>query len=102
MLYDLYHYNHQPENWKIHEVAAAPHKKVDTTNSNDWGGGQTWRLLQFAYTVSFLCLLRFDEVLKIQAHDIEFVSETCIKLTLPFRKTAQNGGKCSSSDSLEK
>ena len=89
MLYDLYHFNHREENWKIREVAS--HKKSYTTE--DWGGGQTRRLLQFAYTISFLCLLRFDEVLKIQAHDIEFMSETCIKLTLPFRKTAQNGGK---------
>ena len=89
MLYDLYHFNHHEENWKIHEVAS--HKKSDTTE--DWGGGQTHHLLQFAYTISFLRLLRFDEVLRIQAHDIEFMSETCIKLTLPFRKTAQNGGK---------
>ncbi|KAK6991680.1 hypothetical protein R3P38DRAFT_3331684 [Favolaschia claudopus] len=44
------------------------------------------------YVLSFLCLLRFDEVLKIQLHDIEWVSDTCIKLTLPFRKTSQFGG----------
>ena len=92
MLHDLYHFNHQEENWKICEVAS--HKKSDATE--DWGGGQTCQLLQFAYTISFLCLLHFDEVLKIQAHDIEFMSETCIKLTLPFRKTAQHGGKYSS------
>ena len=30
---------------------------------------------------------------KIQVHDIEIVSPTCIKLTLPFRKTAQDGGE---------
>ena len=89
MLYNLYHFNHCEEYWEICEVASC--KKSDATE--DWGGGQTWQLLQFAYTISFLCLLWFDEVLKIQAHDIEFMSETCIKLTLPFRKTAQNGGK---------
>jgi hypothetical protein len=89
MLYNLYHFNHCKENWEIREVASR--KKTGATE--DWGGGQTRRPLQFAYTISFLCLLRFDEVLKIQAHDIEFMSKTCIKLTLPFRKTAQNGGK---------
>ncbi|KAJ7803541.1 DNA breaking-rejoining enzyme [Mycena olivaceomarginata] len=58
----------------------------------DWGGGRARRLLILAYVLSFLCLLRFDEVLKIQMHDIEWISDTCIKLTLPFRKTNQFGG----------
>ncbi|KAJ7737404.1 hypothetical protein B0H14DRAFT_3117790 [Mycena olivaceomarginata] len=58
----------------------------------DWGGGRARRLLMLAYVLSFLCLLRFDEVLKIQMHDIEWISDTCIKLTLPFRKTNQFGG----------
>ena len=76
VLYDLYwHFNHHEENWKIPEVAS--HKKSNIIE--DWGGGQTCQLLQSAYTISFLCLLRFDEVLKIQAHDSEFMSETCIK-----------------------
>ncbi|KAJ7791827.1 DNA breaking-rejoining enzyme [Mycena olivaceomarginata] len=57
----------------------------------DWGGGRARRLLILAYVLSFLCLLRFDEVLKIQMHDIEWISDTCIKLTLPFRKTNQFG-----------
>lgn len=45
-----------------------------------------------AYTLAFLCLLRVDEVLKIQMHDIKFVTPKCIQLNLPFRKTHQNGG----------
>lgn len=57
-----------------------------------WGGARARRLLHAAYTISFICLLRFDEVLRIQCHDIEVVSKTCIKLTLPFRKTSQFGG----------
>ncbi|KAK7025742.1 hypothetical protein R3P38DRAFT_3316397 [Favolaschia claudopus] len=55
------------------------------------GGARARRLLTLAYVLAFLCLLRFDEVLKIQIHDIEWVSDTCIKLTLPFRKTSQFG-----------
>jgi hypothetical protein len=38
-------------------------------------------------------LLRVDEVLKIEMHHIEFISDTKIKLTLPFRKTHQFGCK---------
>ncbi|KAF9232476.1 hypothetical protein BU15DRAFT_31114, partial [Melanogaster broomeanus] len=55
---------------------------------DDWGGGRARRLLQAAYTIAFLCLLRFDEVLKIQMHDISFFEDGMI-LTLPFRKTHQ-------------
>ncbi|KAJ7362938.1 hypothetical protein DFH08DRAFT_664383, partial [Mycena albidolilacea] len=62
---------------------------------DDWGGARARRFLTLAYALSFLCLLRFDEVLKIQMHDIEWISDTCIKLTLPFRKTNQFGGKLS-------
>ena len=81
MLYDLYwHFKWHEENWKIPEVASDKKSNI----IEDWGGGQTCQLLQSAYAISFLCLLCFDEVLKIQAHDSEFVSETCIKLTLPF------------------
>jgi hypothetical protein len=51
-------------------------------------------MLQCIYIISFLCLLRFDEVLKIQAHHLEVVEEASgqIRLTLPFRKTHKFGG----------
>jgi hypothetical protein len=51
-------------------------------------------MLQCIYTIAFLCLLRFDEVLRIQLKDIEVVDKFKghIKLTLPFRKTHQYGG----------
>lgn len=90
-LYKLYHYNHKPEVAEIKEYAAGSRKKPKPPN--DWGGGgRARRFLGLAYALSFLCLLRFDEVLKIQMHDIEWISDTCIKLTLPFRKTNQFGG----------
>ncbi|KAJ7683403.1 DNA breaking-rejoining enzyme, partial [Mycena olivaceomarginata] len=90
-LYKLYHYNHKPEVAEIKEYAAGSRKKPKPPN--DWGGGgRARRFLGLAYALSFLCLLRFDEVLKIQMHDIEWISDTCIQLTLPFRKTNQFGG----------
>ncbi|KAG2044366.1 hypothetical protein BDR03DRAFT_930434 [Suillus americanus] len=46
ILLKLYHHNHLPENWT---------------------------LLQAAYTVAFLCMLRFDEVFKIQVHDLYLI-----------------------------
>jgi len=51
-------------------------------------------MLNAIYSIAFLCLLRFDEALKIQAHHLEVVDEGRgeIKLTLPFRKTHKNGG----------
>jgi len=52
------------------------------------------RLLQAVYTISFLCLLRSDEVLKIRREHVELLEgPKRIKLTLPFRKTHQGGGK---------
>jgi hypothetical protein len=51
-------------------------------------------MLQCIYSISFLCLLRFDEVLRIELKDIEVVDKLKgqIKLTLSFRKTNQTGG----------
>jgi hypothetical protein len=46
------------------------------------------------YVLSFLCLLRFDEVLSIQAHNLEIFDkdEGIIMLSLTSRKTHQTGG----------
>ncbi|KAG1869945.1 hypothetical protein F4604DRAFT_1584165 [Suillus subluteus] len=59
-----------------------------------WGGGRVRRLLQAAYTVAFLCMLRFDKVLKIQVHDLHVHKDKPdeVVLHLPFCKTHQNGG----------
>jgi hypothetical protein len=44
--------------------------------------------------LAFTCLLRFDEVLKIQSHDIHIIQEgNMLEVTLPFRKTNQFGGE---------
>ncbi|OSD07360.1 DNA breaking-rejoining enzyme [Trametes coccinea BRFM310] len=60
-----------------------------------WAGHKVRQMLQALYVVSMLCLLRYDEALRIMWTDINF---TCIggvpvvELRLPFRKTDQNGG----------
>lgn len=95
MLYKLYHFNHKLTNWNIKPIAPVSRKKEDHVTGDQihkWGGGRTHRLLQAAYTIALICLLRFDEVLKIKAEDIEQISPTHMKLTLPFCKTSQFGG----------
>ena len=76
--------------YPIHRLGEAP------INANDdhWGGGRLRLMLNAIYSIAFLCLLRFDEALKIQAHHLEVVDEGKgeIKLTLPFRKTHNTGG----------
>jgi hypothetical protein len=63
----------------------------------DWGGARIRLMLHALYVVSFLCLLRYDKALQIQAHDLEWVQKkdgtVGLKLSLPFRKTSQYGGK---------
>ncbi|KAG2112581.1 uncharacterized protein F5147DRAFT_632239 [Suillus discolor] len=86
ILFKLYHHNHLDENWAIQ-----PYQPGERLNSHHWGGGRARRLLQAAYTIAFVCMLRFDEVLKIQVHDFG-VFEKGVTLHLPFRKTHQNGG----------
>lgn len=60
-----------------------------------WAGGNTRRLLFAAFTIAYLCLLRVDEVLKIKFSHLKWDThdENLIVLTLPFRKTSQNGGE---------
>jgi integrase len=62
-----------------------------------WCGPRTRLMIQAATTVAFACLLRFDEVLRIQMSDLEFLldergNRTIIKVTLRTRKTSQFGG----------
>jgi hypothetical protein len=70
-------------------------KHRDISEDQEWGGAKLRIMLQCIYAISFLCLLRFDEVLRIELKDIEVIDKIKghIKLTLPFRKTHQYGGK---------
>jgi hypothetical protein len=76
--------------------------KVEETS---WGGPVIRTMMHCIYVVSFLCLLRYDEALKIQIQDLAFekieedgpkgtkLVKRRVKLSLPFRKTDQYGGE---------
>lgn len=91
----LYDYNHLPENYTIQEFQAGTRSTAH--DPNQWGGPVLRRAAQAIYTIAFLCLLRIDEVLKIQIEHIEFIDKDTkdyrMVLTLPFRKTHQFGGE---------
>ena len=90
----LYDYNHLPENYDIHEYK--PGSRQEKPNIHQWGGPLHRRAAQAIYIIAFLCLLRVDEVLKIQVKHVEFIRDGDkfqLVLTLPFRKTHQFGGE---------
>ena len=62
-------------------------------NEDDWGGGRARQLVDSVSLLATWCLLRGAEVLKLQVHTVEPVSETCLKITPSLRKTQQYGGK---------
>jgi hypothetical protein len=85
----LYVFNRKAENWALKDYTPGIKKKA----GDQWGGGCARRLLQLAYTFAFTCLLRVDEVLKIQSDDIILLGDGRLQLTLRFRKTSQFGGE---------
>jgi hypothetical protein len=93
LLKKLYDFNYS---FPIYRLGEAPPVSTDVAVHDDhsWGGGRLRLMLQCIYTIAFLCLLRFDEVLKIEAHHLEVMDEATgeIKLSLPFRKTHKYGG----------
>ncbi|KAN0070351.1 hypothetical protein V8E54_011220 [Elaphomyces granulatus] len=60
---------------------------------SNWGGPLQRLTIQAIYIISFIYLLRFDEMLKIQHHHIQIIDidQYHVRLTLPFRKTHQYG-----------
>ena len=90
----LWKYN---SNFPLEPYGPTSHQqKAD--HPEDWAGYKVRMMLQLAYIVSMLCLLRYDETLRIQWGDVEFEEPSPglhrVKLSLPFRKTHQNGGMC--------
>ncbi|KAJ7649070.1 hypothetical protein DFH06DRAFT_1083757 [Mycena polygramma] len=70
-------------------------KKRKQEHPEDWAGHSFRMMLQLLYVVSMLCLLRYDEALRITWQDVKFENINGvlrIRLDLPFRKTHQNGG----------
>ena len=71
--------------------------KRDGDKGVAWGGYCTRMMLHCLYTISMLCLLRYDEALNIRWEDITFGYDAngiqFIQLNLLFRKTHQNGSE---------
>ncbi|PBK83564.1 hypothetical protein ARMGADRAFT_1048412 [Armillaria gallica] len=84
-LWRLYEHNHKPENWNNEHLS-----------QGNWSGGNTQRLLQAVYLIVFTCLLRIDEVLNLQAHEVDVYDNEddigCMSITLPFHKNMPVGG----------
>ncbi|KAH9020488.1 DNA breaking-rejoining enzyme [Lactarius hengduanensis] len=83
----LYHFNSRVE---VRDLRHPPVKK-SKADCNQWASQNARWLLQLAFTLAFSCLLRVDEVLKIQSHDFIGLGEDKLQLTLPFQKTSQFG-----------
>ncbi|KAH9007917.1 hypothetical protein EDB85DRAFT_1866007, partial [Lactarius pseudohatsudake] len=82
----LYHFNSRVE---VRDLRYAQRKRK--ADCDEWGGQRARVLLKLAFTLAFSCLLRVDEVLKIQSHDFIQLGGDRLQLTLPFRKTSQFG-----------
>lgn len=70
-------------------------RKRKVERPEEWAGHRIRQMLHLLYTLSMLCLLRFDEALRIMWNDVKLLYVDgihCIRLELPFRKTAQYGG----------
>lgn len=78
------------------EAHIARQPKATRLSHGLWCGPRGLRLLNLVYALAFSCLLRIDEVLKIQYQDLvpTMVSgRGILTLRLPFRKTEQFGGE---------
>jgi len=90
MLRQLYEFNLQAEAIR-HSGPGLP--------VNSWGSAALRRLLHCLYMLSFWCLLRYDEALRIRCEDVRLephpsqprLFRLCINI--PFRKTDQLGGE---------
>ena len=84
-------------NLSIPNVEFGPNpRKRKAEHPESWGGSAIRTMLGFAYILSFLCLLRYDEALTLHWHwmKLETVDGQCrLKVSLPCQKTHQLGGE---------
>lgn len=109
MLKQMFILNRKSSSWKMKDNSTeTPRPTLESHTSGDnvsvggvvmsgddsWSSPRTLRLLWAVVTIAFLCLLRIEEVLQIQAHHVFLDPEKdCFHLNLLFRKTAQTGGQ---------
>jgi len=64
-------------------------------DSLDWGNAHTRCMLHFCYLLMFWCLLRYDEALSLEFHQVQLRTDSIgilyLEVQLPFRKTHQTG-----------
>ena len=96
-IHSLYAYN--MDLIKFPEVNISDPQPTKRTDTDDWQADRALRtMLSLLYVISFLCLLRYDEALRIQFDWIELEDfensghDARLKISLPFRKTHQTGG----------
>ncbi|KAJ3926810.1 MAG: DNA breaking-rejoining enzyme, partial [Lentinula lateritia] len=92
LLSKLFHFNNQPQYQEPQPLQSTARNTFK--DSHDWASARARSLLDLGYSFAFCGLLRVDELLKIQLHDIEFeeINERWkLTLQLPFRKTSQFG-----------
>lgn len=83
-------------NMSFEEDPGPDSRKRKAERRENWAGHSIRVMLLLIYIISFLCLLRFDEVLNIRWSWIQmelYKGRHRIKLSLPFRKTHQYGGE---------
>lgn len=70
--------------------------RANLQQDRSWGGPRKRLMMNLAYALSFLCLLRLDEVLNIRVENfhIHNIATGKLEIVLDFRKTQQAGGKC--------
>ncbi|KAJ3858647.1 DNA breaking-rejoining enzyme [Lentinula novae-zelandiae] len=94
LLSNLFEFNNQPKFAKPRPYE--PTARNAPKDPTDWGGRRACALLHLGYTLAFCDLLRIDELLQIQVHNIVIEKDpktgvVTLTLTLPFRKTCQFG-----------
>ena len=94
----LYKYNTDANAFPSDKDGDPPPIKRDAASGKSrWDAGSSLRLmLSLLYVIAFLCLLRFDEALRIRFDWItleQYEGVFRLKLELPFRKTHQTGSE---------
>ena len=81
-----------------HEDPVFNPARAPTDGLRIWGGARQRLMMTLVYAIAFQCLLRFDEVVRIEVRHLRrhhLPEGPKIELTLDFRKTHQTGGKTS-------
>ncbi|KAI0319559.1 hypothetical protein OF83DRAFT_1054814, partial [Amylostereum chailletii] len=78
-----------------HDSGSIPREDLKKTM---WASRETRLMLNAVYVIAFLCLMRMEEVLRLEWHWIQLErhnNSVRLMVRLPWRKTHQTGGACS-------